>query len=425
VSSTRADAPGDGTAAVSLWRNRRFLTFSAGVFTNSLGDGVYTVALPLLAYDLTKSLRVMVLLSAAFPVALLVSGPLFGYIADRYGSRVLIVPGLAVQFAAALTLNLLLGADRLGPAMMVVCQFIVQVGGAAYRSGWFASLTTLFPEQPGQARGILAAQYEATTILGPLLAGALVGPLGFHALLWLNLITFAAPALVWFGGIRAPRESDGGAAPIGVARSLAEGWGVLRSSRPVFVAMLLLVPCELLASTGTMNLSLYYLRDYLRFSNGVVTGVIALINLATMACALLVSRRSRVRLRTVAAIALGMMAVGLLTLPTAVALLVIPALVVVFSAYGAITTAAEILLYDTLPRQVIGRVYGFFRLVWGTASALGPLVILAASTVTGTRGTFLVLGVIAVVPVGWLLVNRRRDWDLARADPVPAQGLVR
>jgi MFS family permease len=112
VSSKQAGAPGDAATPGSLWRSRRFLTFSAGVFTNSLGDGVYTVALPLLAYDLTRSLQVLILLSAAFPVALLVSGPVFGYVADRYGSRVLVVPGLAVQFAAALTLNLLLGAHQ-------------------------------------------------------------------------------------------------------------------------------------------------------------------------------------------------------------------------------------------------------------------------------------------------------------------------
>jgi MFS family permease len=340
----------------------------------------------------------------------------FGYVADRYGSRVLVVPGLAVQFAAALTLNLLLGAHQVSTGVLVACQFIVQVGGAGYRSGWFASLPMLFPEQPGQARGMLAAQYEATTILGPLLAGALIGPLGFQTLLWLNLITFTAPALVWLGGIRAPRDGDGGAAPLGIVRSLAEGWRVLHRSRPVFIAMLLLIPCEMLASTGTMNLCLYYLRDYLRFSNALVGGVVAIVNMATMGCALLMSRRSRIRLRTVATIALGTMAVGLLVLPIPLVLLVILALIAVFSASCAVGTAVEVLLYDTLPREVIGRVYGLLRLVLGSASALGPLVISMSSGILGTRGAFLVLGGLALVPVCWLLVNRRRDWDRAQAD---------
>ncbi|HWC83554.1 MAG TPA: MFS transporter [Pseudonocardiaceae bacterium] len=414
MSSAPTGTAREGAPQGSLWRDRRFLTFSGGVFVNSLGDGVYTVALPLLAYDLTRSLQVMVLLAAAFPVALLVSGPLFGYVADRYGSRVLVVPGLAAQFIAALGLNLLLGMGKLDTAVLVACQFIVQVGGAAYRSGWFASLPSLFPAQPGQARGILAAQYEATTILGPLLAGALVGPLGYQTLLWLNLITFTAPALVWLTGIRAPRENDGGAAALGIVKSLAEGWQVLRRSRPVFIAMLLLIPCELLASTGTLNLSLYYLRNDLRLSNSLVSGVVAVVNLAAMVCALLMSRRRRIRLRTVATLALSVLAVGLLVLPVPVALLVVPALVAVFGAYTAVTTAAEILLYDTLPREVIGRIYGLWRLICGSASALGPLVISTSSAVLGTRGAFLTLGILALVPVGWLLRNRRRDWDRAQ-----------
>lgn len=415
MSSTTSGAA-EAAAPGSLWRSRRFLTFSAGVFANNLGDGVYTVALPLLAYDLTRSLRLMVLLAAAFPVALLVSGPLFGYVADRYGSRVLVVPGLVVQFGAALALNLMLGAHQLGAVALVVCQFVVQVGGAMYRSGWFASLPALFPEQPGQARGILAAQFEATTVLGPLLAGALVGPLGYPVLLWLNLLTFAAPALVWLAGIRAPRDSDGGSAPVGMGRSLAEGWRAIQRRRVVLIAMLLLIPCDLLGSTGTLSLSLFYLRSDLRFSNAVVSGVVAIVNLATMGCALLVSKRSRIRMRTVATGGLGAMAIGLLVLPIPFAVLVIPALIAVFCAYGAVTTAAEVLLYDTVPREVIGRVYGLWRLVVGSASALGPLVISTASTFTGTRGTFLVLGAIALVPLCWLLLNRHRDWDLAQSE---------
>ena len=415
MTAGRASAAEDVARSRSLWGSPRFLVFSAGVFTNNLGDGVYAVALPLLSYDLTRSLQVMVLLAAATPVSLLVSGPLFGYVADRYGSRLLVVPGLAVQFGAALALNLLLAAGRPGTGTLVVCQFVVQVGGAMYRSGWFASLPSLFPHQPGQARGILSAQFQATTVLGPLLAGALVGPLGYQTLLWLNLITFAAPAVVWFGGIRAPREGDGGSPPVGLVPSLVDGWRTLRTCRPVFIAMLLMIPCELLASTGTLNVALFYLRDRLHFSNAEVGGVVTVVNVATTACALLVSRRSRIRLRTVATAALVAMTIGLLVLPIPTAVLVIPALIVLFSAYGTITTAAEMVVYDTLPREVIGRVYGFWRLVCGSANALGPAVISAANAVLDVRGAFLVLGVISLVPVCWLLTNRRRDWDLAPA----------
>lgn len=92
------------------WRDRSFGVFAVGNLVNNIGESAYTVALPLLVYQLTGSLGAMAVLMAATPVALLL-GPVLGAVVDRHGSRVLVVPGLLLQLVAAVCLNVLLLVD--------------------------------------------------------------------------------------------------------------------------------------------------------------------------------------------------------------------------------------------------------------------------------------------------------------------------
>lgn len=403
-------------AAASLWRRPRFVSFSAGVFANNIGDGIYAVTLPLLSYDLTGSLHVMALLSAVTPVSLLLSGPLLGHVADRYGTRALVLSGLAVQFLAVLVLILVLDSDiRPGAWLLVLCELSVQFGGATYRSGWFASLPALFPDQPGQARGVQSASFRITTVLGPLLAGALLGPLGYVGLLWVNLGSFLVPVGVWLAGVRPPRKTEDHQPHDGFARSILAGWRVLRSSRAVFTTMVLVAFVEMLGGTGSQALSVFYLRDELRLSGGRVEIVLTVVNLCAAGGALWATRiageGSRLRMGP---IALGTLltAAGSLVLMTAgAAVAVTLAMVGLFGAYSVLNVAAEVLLYRTMPAEYIGRLWGLWRLVCGGAEALGPLVISTSSSVLPVRGVFLVLGVIAILPVCWLLLHTRTGWD--------------
>ncbi|WP_329141572.1 MFS transporter [Streptomyces sp. NBC_00670] len=406
----------------SLWRRPRFVSFSAGVFANNLGDGIYAVTLPLLSYDLTGSLHVMALLSAVTPVALLLSGPLLGHLADRYGTRGLVLSGLAVQFLAVLVLIVVLGGDvRPGAWLLVVCELSVQFGGATYRSGWFASLPALFPDQPGQARGVQSASFRVTTVLGPLLAGALLGPLGYVGLLWLNLGTFLVPAAVWLAGVRPPRKTDGGRAHDGFARSVLAGWRVLRGSRVVFTTMVLVAFVEVLGGTGSQALSVFYLRDELRLSGGRVEFVLTVVNLCATAGALWATRiageGSRLRIGHVALGALLTTAGSLALMTSGSPVLVTLAMTGLFGSYSVLNVAAEVLLYRMMPAEYIGRLWGLWRLVCGGAEALGPLVISVSSGVLPVRGVFLVLGAIAMLPLCWLLLRIRTGWDTLPPPP--------
>ncbi|MEV4443417.1 MFS transporter, partial [Streptomyces sp. NPDC049577] len=193
-------------AEPSPFRDPRFRVFAAGNVVNNVGEAVYATVLPLLAYDLTGSLAVMSLLAAAVPVSLLLA-PWLGSAADRWGPRVLVVPGLLVQAAAGLAMNLCLVAGRAPVWLFFGCALLVAVGGAAYRTGWMAGTPAMFPRSPVRARGTLNSLFFATTLAGPLLTAGCLPLIGYTGLLWINLATFFAPIVVWALGVHPERRT--------------------------------------------------------------------------------------------------------------------------------------------------------------------------------------------------------------------------
>lgn len=384
----------------SAWRDPRFRVFAAGNGINSVGESMYALAVPLLAFEITGSLTAMALLAAAYPLVIALSGPLLGVAVDRFGSKLLVLPGLTVQIVAALALNLVLLAGVPSIAYLFVTEVLVQLGAIAYRAGWMAGLPGMFPDKVARARGALSTTYQAAVVLGPALAAVLVGPAGVKGLLWINLLTFLPPILVWFAGIN-PVASQARARQGGwhVLADLREGWGLLRSSRYAYAIILVLVPLNLVFSTGTIALVVFYLQDALSLSKSDVGVVFTVANVAALAGAAFVSERPR---RSIGAVCV----IGLLG--TSLALMAIPAtnLVVVAAAGVAllfllttcVEVAADMVIYENVPAEAIGRSLGFYRLMLGTPAFFGPLLIAGISSSFGARAAFLVLGVVAFVP---------------------------
>lgn len=198
-------AVGD-SAATAPWRDRRFVVFATGNFVNNLGEASYKVGLPLFVYELTGSLTTMSLLAALAPFMLLLS-PWLGAIVDRWGPRVFVVPGLLIQLAAAVALNLAVLAGHAFTAALFFLGALVQLGGEMYRTGWITGVATMFPRNAARYRAVLSSLFVTSNIVGPLLVAVGVGLVGYLGLLWFNAATFLAPIAVWLMGIhRRPRS---------------------------------------------------------------------------------------------------------------------------------------------------------------------------------------------------------------------------
>jgi MFS family permease len=417
VANTTSQA-GSGQAAdiqLAAWRDLRFVVFAVGNLVNNIGDAIYAIVMPLLIYNLTHSLIEMSVLAALGPATLLL-GPLFGAIADRHGPRALVVPGLAVQLAAALALNLVIAARSSVLAGLILLGALVQVGGAAYRQGWMAGVPAMFPDTPVRARGTLSSLYVSSTILGPMIAGVTIGWLGYLGLLWINLATFCAPIVVWMLGVHPPNvrrdSSRGGRLPLW--REITQGWDVIRRSPQVLRFTLAVLPLEFVASAGLITLAIYYLRNHWQLGVGGVGAIFTALSVGALTGSLAVSERTRFRLRPVLAIgAIGAVACLLaMSLPLFAAFVV--GLVLFFTLDSAISAAADMLLVKCLPHSALGRAAGISRLIHGVPLVAGPLTIPLIVDLVGARLTFVVLAGLALLSV-ILVLRNWANWDTTQS----------
>ncbi|WP_412540826.1 MFS transporter [Longispora sp. K20-0274] len=389
---------------LSPWRDRRFRFFAAGNTVNNLGEAVYTVALPLLVFQLTGSLVVMSLLVALTPATLLL-GPVLGTVVDRWGPRVLVVPGLVIQLAAAVALNLLGLAEHAPLWPLFVFGALVQVGGAMYRMGWMTGVASMFPDNAVRARGSLGSLYVVTNVVGPLFVALALTRVSYAGLLWLNVATFLAPILVWLAGVHPPRVAPPrrGTRFVG---EMADGWRVLRERPLMLNATLVMLPMLLVGTAGTMTLAIFRLSDEWRISAQAVSGILVAVRIAMVVGTLAVSERRGFGYRGLVLVGTVGMGLSMLVMATGSLPLFVVGFVAAFAFQSALSVADDMMLIRYLPADALGRAGGILGLIQGAAVLAGPLLTPPISAVLGPSATFAVLGVLELTGLLWLA----RSW---------------
>lgn len=397
----------------AIWRRRDFRRFAYGNIVNNLGEGMYALALPLLAYETQHSLRVMALLAAVVPLALTIVGPLMGAVVDRFGPRSLVLPGLGMQAVTALLFNIALALGANDVALLFIAEFLVQTGAAAYRAGWMAGLPVMFSDDAPAARGALAAAYQATLIVGPAAATLLVGPVGIRGLLWINFVTFLAPLASWLVGARpeAAKRTSEVRHRWDLIGDLREGWRVLRASRNAFLLLVVLIPSCFAVGTGTLTLIVFHLRNDLQLSESGAGVGVALTNVGALLGATAAATRPPQHVRRVCLVGMaGLAACFLLLAATEMVAVTVLLLALLYLIDTGVAVAADMLLYRCVPSDAIGRSIGFFRLILGVPALLGPLAIAAVGGAFGAGPAFALLGVgLAACTILFLRVGRPEE----------------
>lgn len=409
--STRKKAALAGEAAPSPWRDRRFRTFATGNVVNNIGEAVYTVALPLLVYQKTGSLTVMSLLAALTPATLLL-GPLLGVLVDKYGSRVLVVPGLLLQAAAAVALNLTGLADQAPLWPFFVFGALVQIGGSMYRTGWMTGVARMFPDNPVRSRASLGSLYVMTNVVGPLLVSAMLLWVGYGALLWLNVLTFVAPIVVWLMGVHPPRHEP--KATGNIVRSLAEGWQTLRDAPVVMNALLVSAPMLLVGTTGTLTLALFRMQNEWELSARTVSLVLVAVRVVGVLGTVLVSERRTFPFRTIVLVGTVGMGGSLMLMSTGSVQLFVVALILMFGFQHALVVASDLMPIKFLPTEALGRAGGLLGLMEGLPVLAGPLIVPVVAVWLGSGPTLLVFGVFQLLGLLWLW-RTWQQWSPERA----------
>src|SRR3954454_20987566 len=181
------------SSSFAPFRHRRFALLWAGAFVSNIGTWMETVGVGILVTTATGKAGWTGLVAAAgfVPTALL--APLGGALADRVPRRILLLITTTFQilFAALLTFVTSLGDPS--PGLVTLIVFGAGCANAIGFPAFQAMLPDLVPRDdvPG-AVALSSAQWNLGRVIGPALAGLVIGLGGYELAFLLNTVSFLA-----------------------------------------------------------------------------------------------------------------------------------------------------------------------------------------------------------------------------------------
>jgi MFS family permease len=211
----------DLSQAFSPFRHRRFALLWAGAFVSNIGTWMEAVGVGILVTTSTGQAGWAGLVAAAgfLPTALL--APLGGALADRLPRRTLLLTTTSFQILFA---GLLTFAASVGDPSPGLVTLLVLGAGCANAIGFpafQAMLPDLVPraDVPG-AVALSSAQWNLGRVIGPALAGLVIGLGGYELAFLINTLSFFAVFAV-IASFRLPRPSPTGG--MSIVQSIREG----------------------------------------------------------------------------------------------------------------------------------------------------------------------------------------------------------
>jgi DHA3 family macrolide efflux protein-like MFS transporter len=187
------------------------IVWSGQVFS-LLGTAMSNFALTLWAYEVTGRATPLALVGFFFGMPLVILAPFVGVLVDRGNRRLMM---MLSDLAAALTTAIVLLLYATGNLQIWHLYVAATVSGTFQGFQWpaySAAITLMLPkEQYARANGMLGLAGSASRVFAPLLAGALIGPLGLESLLIVDLGSAAvAIGALLFVHIPQPTTAEAG-----------------------------------------------------------------------------------------------------------------------------------------------------------------------------------------------------------------------
>lgn len=247
----------EGLAAITV--------VAIGQLVSQIGSGMTTFALIYWVWQKNgQALDVTIIAAFSFgPLYLLT--PLAGALVDRWDRKLVMMVSDLAAVLGSVAILILLHFDRLsmGPILAITA-----FSGAfrAFQMPAYGAAVTVMVHKKDYARvsGILSLPQSTSLVVAPILAGALLGLIGFEGILAVDIATFGvAVASLAMITVPPPPPLADGEVPQGLASEMLFGWRYIRERPPLLgvlatlfsfnfafmLAMSLLAPM-ILARTG-------------------------------------------------------------------------------------------------------------------------------------------------------------------------------
>ena len=213
----------------SVFRSPEFRRYYAGQALSYVGDGLRTLAIPLLVFHLTGS---AVSLGVTFALELLpfaVFSLVGGSLADRLDRRRLMIGCDALRFAIMAAIAVALWRGLLTLPLVYASVALLAVAGAVFLGAQSSSIPYLLGKDRAKAAvATLVATEQGVNLVAPPLGGALFGLVGALPALAMNALTYitsqiAISSVASFG----PEAPSGFPRPREIGHDIAAGWRFL------------------------------------------------------------------------------------------------------------------------------------------------------------------------------------------------------
>ena len=176
--------------------NRDFWRFWVGETISAFGSSFTQFAIPLLVFKLTGSAIYLAASAALFTVPHLLFGLLIGAWTDRTDRRRLMIAVDLLHGAAVASVPIAAAAGVLSVWWILAAVFVSSTLGIFFDAASFGAIPSLVEKGDlVTANGRIQATFAGASVLGPLVAGALLVVLPVDQLLVVDAATFVASAI--------------------------------------------------------------------------------------------------------------------------------------------------------------------------------------------------------------------------------------
>jgi MFS family permease len=394
------------TGKFAALKSPGYRTYLIGQSLANTGTWMQSIAQDWLVLRLTHSAAAVGLVMALQFLPMLFLGVYGGRLADRFPRRRILLVTQTVNAGLTALLALLTATGVVRPVHIYVFALLAGLIFAVDAPTRQAFMTDVVPA--GLLRGAIslnAAVFQTTRLVGPAVAGVLMGTVGTGWVFALNALCYAGPTV----GLLRLRPSDlTPVPPMAAERGALRTTGRYVLRRPHVAWTILLV-----GVVGTFGLNFPIVLTAMAtgtFGGG--AGTYALFNvmlaIGSVAGALLAGSRPHTRLRLIvlAAAAFGLSQVAAAIAPSiGVFLVLLVAMGLTNLAFQAMANSSVQLWSDPRLR---GRVMGLYMLVFTGGTPIGAPIVGAITSQFGPRTGMTVCGAVPVMAAAGLVLRHVR-----------------
>ncbi|MBB5786510.1 MFS transporter [Jiangella mangrovi] len=407
-------------------RHRNYRLYWSGMFLSNVGTWMQRIAQDwLVLVVLGGGAQAVGITTGLQFLPFLLVAPFGGLLADRFDKRKLLVFTNAFLGLVGLTLGVLTLTGVAQIWHVYVLAFLLGVGSALDNPARQAFVSELVAKDDlTNAVALNSASFNAARLIGPGVAGILIGLIGTGWVFILNGASFVSPilALLLLRGVGSrPRRDEERA---GAFSQLREGVSYVRSRPDLLMVFTIMFGLGTFGMNFQMTMALMATDVYDKGPGeyGLLGSIMAI---GTLSGALVAARRRVPRRRLIVggAVVFGVFEVAAGLMPSYVlfAVSLVPVGIIAMT----VLTAANAYVQTTVPQYVRGRVMSLYMMIFMGGTPFGAPVIGFVAEAFGARWSLLGGGILtAAFAVAALLILAPKSGVIVRTRLRPRPGLV-